>query len=84
MEITTSFQGREKCNELKARLSKLSYNPDLRKVLHNIEIMVSEISKIEVICRQTKNNSRLDEPLKKLNDSIKHLEQLIFIATLMN
>ena len=58
MEITTSFQGREKCNELKARLSKLSYNPDLRKVLHNIEIMVSEISKIEVICRQTKNNSR--------------------------
>lgn len=84
MEITTAVQGRETCDRLKKELLRLRYNPDLKKMLANIEIMVTELSKIEVTCRQAKSNARLIDPLNKLNASVRHLEQFILIATLMD
>lgn len=84
MEIKTALDAIQVCDKLRKDLSKIKYNPDLNKMLHNIVNMSSTISKTEVICRQTKNYSRLDEPIKNFTESAKHLEQLIFIATLMD
>jgi hypothetical protein len=84
MEIKTALEGREICYELSKELSKLRYNPDLAKMLHNIENMVTDISKIEVTCRQSRNREVLRIPLNKLNDAVNHFRQLILVAKLMN
>lgn len=84
MEIKTSLDVITVCDKLRKDLGKINYNPDLRKMLQNIEQMGHEISKLEVECRRTKNNTRLIEPLNQINNSVKHLEQFIFLATLMD
>lgn len=83
MEIKTALEGREVCDNLRKELSKIRYNPDLNKMLKNIENMVTEISKLEVTCRRTVSKVVLETPLKNLNESIAHLKKLILIAQLM-
>lgn len=82
-KVTNSFEGLQECDRLKADLKNLRYNPDLHKMLRNLEKMVSEISKCEVISRQTHKTHLLESPLNKLNESIQHLDKLIIIAKLM-
>jgi hypothetical protein len=84
MEIKTALEACEVCDNLRKDLSKLRYNPDLNKMLKNIEKMVTEISKLEVTCRRTPSKHILETPLKKLNESITHLEKLILIAKLVD
>jgi pterin-4a-carbinolamine dehydratase len=45
--------------KLRKDLAQVSHNPDLKQVYKNIEVMVSELSKNEVIARQTKRDSML-------------------------
>jgi hypothetical protein len=84
MEVNTAIEARQVCDNLRKELSKLRYNPDLRKMLDNIEGMVSNISKIEVECRRLRSATKLEVPLKKFNESVLHLEQLLLIAKLMD
>jgi hypothetical protein len=84
MNIQTALEGREVCYSLSKELSKLRYNPDLTKMLRNIENMVTEISKLEVICRRSHSRAVLETPLKKLNDAVDHLQKLILVAKLMD
>lgn len=60
-----------------------NYNKDLNKLYLNLEKMVSEISKIEVECRQKKHYRRLEEPTKIFMESVDRLEKLILIAKLI-
>lgn len=83
MNIQTALEGREVCDQLKKDLAKLRYNPDLVKMLRNIENMVTEVSKLEVLCRRSHNRTILETPLLKLNQSIDHLQKLILVAQLM-
>lgn len=83
MEIKTALEGREVCDKLRSDLSKIRYNPDLNKMLKNIEKMVTEVSKLEVICRRTVSQVILERPLRELNESVTHLQKLILIAQLM-
>jgi len=84
MDIKTALEGREVCDRLRKDLSTIRYNPDLTKMLRNIDNMVTEISKLEVISRRTVSRTLLQEPLKKLNESVKHLDKLIIVAKLMD
>lgn len=70
-------------NNLHAQLKQVRYNPDLHKIYKNIENMVTEISKLEVTCRQRKNYSALEEPIARFNESVDRLEKLILIAKLV-
>lgn len=71
-------------DRVKKQLSQISYNSDLHKIYKNLEEMVSNISKIEVDCRRTKQYSKLEEPLSKFKDSVDRLEKLILIAKLID
>lgn len=82
--ITSALEGRKVCDTLEIELNKLRYNPDLRKMLKNISNMVTEISKKEVLCRQSHSLRPLEIPLRQLNDAVAHLEKLILIAQIMN
>jgi len=83
MEIKTALEAREVCDQLRSELSKLRYNPDLIKMLKNIEKMVTEVSKLEVTCRRMVSQVILEKPLSELNQSIVHLKKLILVAKLM-
>lgn len=69
--------------EMDTLMSSIGYNPDLRKMLKNIDSMVTELSKLEVSFRRTHKTSMLDDKVEKINLAISHLEKLILIAKLM-
>lgn len=83
MEIKSALDWQEVHKTLRAELSYIGYNPDLQKMLNNITNMVTEFSKQEVTGRRLHNQKFLAEPLAKINQSIKHLEQLLLMARLM-
>lgn len=70
-------------NHLRSQLGTIGYNPDLRKMLVNIEKMVTELSKLEVTFRRTQKYTLLDDKVAEINKAIDHLEKLILIAQLM-
>lgn len=84
MEINSALEGTVVCDKLRLELAILKYNPDLKKMLKNIEQMVTEISKLEVVSRQHRSRLILDERLIVVNAAINHFEKLILIAKLMD
>lgn len=84
MEIISAISARQQCDKIRRDLKSIRYNPDLHKMLKNIESMVTELSKLETQCRHHTKRYQLDEPTKKLAQSIDHLEKLIIVAKLMD
>jgi len=70
--------------ELSSQLESVGYNPDLRKMLKNIDNMVVELSKLEVSARRTRHMSYTNEQREKINKAIDHLEKLLLMAKLMS
>jgi hypothetical protein len=77
-------EGREACDNLRKELSQLSYNPDLQKMLRNIDSMVTELSKLEVNSRRLKSSIHVQDQLDKINSSLNHLNSLILMARIMD
>jgi hypothetical protein len=82
--VNNTEEAIEKIEELKGHLKSLRYNPDLVKMLNNLEKMKTELSKKEVLARQTKKVSIIETPLKNINESIDNFEKLLIIAKLLN
>lgn len=78
-----AFECSKVVDELYTKLRQVRYNSDLHKMYKNIEHMVQDISKLEVICRQRKNYSAMEEPITRFKESVDRLEKLILIALLM-
>lgn len=66
----------------KDKMQALPYNGDLRRMLKNIDEMVSNLSRKEVDLRQ-RNKVPVQE-LAKVNDAIGTLEQWLIMATLLS
>lgn len=81
--VTSAIQGREKIDEVRRQIRTLPYNPDLIKLLKNCEALCTEVSKKEVLGRNSRQNYHTEKPLKDLNDAIDRLEKWIVIAKLM-
>ena len=78
-----AFECSKTVDELFAKLKQVRYNPDLYKIYKNIEHMVDDISKLEVVCRQRKNYSAMEEPIAEFKAAVDRLEKLILVALLM-
>lgn len=83
MQIHNSLDWFGARNGLQAQLDTLPYNPDLRKMLKNIDSMVEKLSKLEVDARRTHVQHYTKEQLEKVNSAIDHLEKLLLMAQLM-
>ena len=84
MKIQTSLDWGKVGIELSRQISELPYNPDLRKLNHNIAMLVSDLSKFEVEARRYKKYTlRAEEQLRIINEAIDRLEKLILVAMLM-
>ena len=84
MQLKTSLDWPMIETKLRKDLARINYNPDLRNMLKNIETMVTELSKEEVVARQTKRTHTTEKQAEKINKAVIHLEKLILIAQIMD
>ena len=84
MQIQTSLDWDPIFKQLADNLHKLSYNPDLYKMLNNIDDMVQELSRKEVDARRIRKPEYTKEQVDKINKAIDQFEKLLIIASLMN
>jgi hypothetical protein len=85
MEVLhTAISFRQKSEDLRKLLRSIRYNPDLHKMLKNIDNMITELSKLESTCRHHSKRYQLEKPTNNLLKSLDHLEKLILVAKLMD
>jgi hypothetical protein len=83
MKIEHALDWDKVSTDLRQQLSKIDYNPDLKRMFRNIEKMVTELSKLEVSFRRSGKYSILEDKVIEINTTINHLEKLILMAQLM-
>lgn len=83
MQIQRAVDWQQTEPKLRLVLFNSGYNPDLKRMLDNINAMVSDLSKAEVEARRTHSDKYIKVQLDKVNAAIKHLEQFFLIAQLM-
>jgi hypothetical protein len=82
MKIENSLEWDQTRSQLKAQIEILPYDLSIRKMIKNIDWMVTELSMIEVEARRTKVSYYKDAQLTKINDAIEYIEKNIMIAVL--
>lgn len=82
--VTDTTTAIKKLDDLSIQLKNIRYNPDLHKIKKNIESMITELSKQEVIARRTKKSNHCQKILEEINQSVDYLEKLILVATIVN
>jgi hypothetical protein len=83
MKIKTALDWQEVSAQIRRDLDRVGYNPDLKKMFNNIQLMVTELSKLEVNGRRLRTTNFTQELLEKINKAIDHLEKLILMGLLM-
>ncbi len=83
MKIERALDWNQVSNDLKSQLNSVGYNPDLHKFYNNINLMVTELSKLEVSFRRTQKYEILDNKVEQINNAIDRLEKLVLMAKLM-
>ena len=80
--IKTSLDWPRVRTEIERELKSLNYNSDLRRMLNAIDGMITDLSKLEVIARQTKRPDKCAAKISEINSAINDLDGWIIIATL--
>jgi hypothetical protein len=83
MKIETALDWQEVSSQIRKDLNSIGYNPDLQKMFNNIQLMVTELSKLEVNGRRLRTTNFTQELVGKINKAIDHLEKLILMGLLM-
>jgi hypothetical protein len=83
MKIETALDWQEVSSQIRKDLNSIGYNPDLQKMFNNIQLMVTELSKLEVNGRRLRTTNFTQDLLEKINKAIDHLEKLILMGLLM-
>jgi hypothetical protein len=83
MKIETALDWQEVSIQISKDLNSIGYNPDLKKMFNNIQLMVTELSKLEVNGRRIRSTDYTKNQVEKINKAIDHLEKLILMGLLM-
>jgi hypothetical protein len=83
MKIQTALDWQEVSMQIRRDLDSIGYNPDLRKMYNNIQLMITELSKLEVNGRRIRSTDYTHSQVEKINKAIDHLEKLILMGLLM-
>lgn len=82
--IQNSLEWEEKRSVLMQQILGLPYSKELRAILKNIDKLVTELSKAEVLTRRNNKNTSGLEEIKKVNDAIEFLEKWIVMGALIS
>ena len=83
MKIQTALDWQQVSMQIRKDLNSIGYNPDLKKLFDNIQLMVTELSKLEVNGRRIRSTDYTQNQVEKINKAIDHLEKLILMGLLM-
>jgi len=83
MKIERSTDWGNLRSEIVSQVRTLNYNPDIRKMIKNIDTLVSNLSRLEVEARRTRKDSYLQKPLEEINSALATLDQFITLAHLL-
>lgn len=83
MEIKQATEWNEVRDKLLNQIYDLPvYNPDFFKMLHNIDHMVTQLSRLGVEHKRNPEHWALVEQLEKINNTINLVEKYILLTTL--
>jgi hypothetical protein len=83
MKIEVALDWQEVRDTIRTEIHLAGYNPDLNKMLKNVDLMVTELSKLEVSARRINSTTFTKTKVDEINKAIDHLEKLALIAKLM-
>lgn len=83
MSINNSLDWASESVRLTRHILNCGYNPDLHKIVVNIDKMVDQLSKLEVEARRTHKTYGVEEKIAEINSAIDRLEKFILIAKLL-
>lgn len=81
--FTNTTEARDAIDKMRVELYRMRYNADLRRILKNLEEMVSEMSKLEVEARRTQCYDRVHSLGHKAFEAYSHMQHLMLIARLV-
>ena len=81
--FTTAVEASKIIDDLKDQLKTISYNKDLRKLMHNCELLVGKLGSAEVRARQLHKPYLANKPRQDLMQAMDYLEKVIIVAKLM-
>jgi hypothetical protein len=84
MKVETYSDWEQVKADLTTQLKSINYNPNLFKILNNIQDMVNDLSRVAVDARRTRNSRIIVDKLTEINGAIEQLEKLIMYAILID
>lgn len=80
--ITSALHARQVAYQYEKQLSKYRYNEDLVKLLENIDVMITELSKEEVLVRQTRKDVNYNKKKQEVSEVLDRFEKLLLFLAL--
>lgn len=81
-EFTTAVEAQKLVDALFKRLKELHYNPDLKKMMKNLDHLVTELSKAEVVARTNRSPGIANRPKEELTKAIDYADKMLLLAKL--
>jgi ethanolamine utilization cobalamin adenosyltransferase len=81
-EFTTAVEAQKLVDALSKRLKELNYNPDLKKMIKNLDHLVTELSKAEVVARTNRAPGIAQRPKEELAKAIDYADKMLLLAIL--
>lgn len=78
----TAIEAQKIVRTLRDRLKSLKYNPDLKKMVDNLDCLVTELSKAEVVARNNRTPGLIQKPREELTKAITYADNMILLAAL--
>ena len=82
MTFETAVDAQKLIHALRIRLKELHYNPDLKKMVENLDVLVTELSKAEVIARTNRAPGIAQKPKEELAKAIHYADNMLLLAKL--
>jgi ethanolamine utilization cobalamin adenosyltransferase len=81
-EFNNAVEAQKLVDALSKRLKELNYNPDLKKMIKNLDHLVTELSKAEVVARTNRAPGIAQKPKEELARAIDYADKMLLLAIL--
>lgn len=81
-EFNNAVEAQKLVDALSKRLKELNYNPDLKRMIANLEPLVTELSKAEVIARNNRAPGHIQRLKEELAKAIDYADKMLLLAKL--
>lgn len=82
MQFTSAVEASKIWDKYKEKVAK-NHNRDLAKYLTNIEAMIKDLSKLEVVARRTRQMYKVDSKITEIKGAFNYLDKMLIMQQLM-